>query len=415
MRESRTLEFKEAITNTFLKTVSAYANYGSGSIIFGIADDGSVLGIDNLNDTCLAIENKINDSIDPAPRYTIEPDFKSKTVTLFVEEGPNKPYCYKSKAYRRNDSSTIEVDRLEYGRLVLAGQNLTFDKLPAHSASLTFETLGWRLEQELGIKELSDDVLKTLELESPQGEFNIAAELLSDTNSFFGIDIARFGETISIFKDRATFEKESVLSQYSQALDMYRRYYQYELVDGALRTVRELIPEEAFREAIANALVHRQWDIAAHIRVSMFDNKIEVVSPGGLPQGLSEREYLEGQTSILRNPILGNVFFRLGIIERFGTGVLRIRESYRGSAAQPVFTISENTITITLPVLKSSLDLPGNEADVYRIVEGRMLPIGEIAKLAGFGKSKTHSILKSLVEKGFVEIVGTGRGTKYRA
>lgn len=415
MRESRTLEFKEAITNTFLKTVSAYANYGSGSIIFGIADDGSVLGIDNLNDTCLAIENKINDSIDPAPRYTIEPDFKSKTVTLFVEEGPNKPYCYKSKAYRRNDSSTIEVDRLEYGRLVLAGQNLTFDKLPAHSASLTFETLGWRLEQELGIKELSDDVLKTLELESPQGEFNNAAELLSDTNSFFGIDIARFGETISIFKDRATFEKESVLSQYSQALDMYRRYYQYELVDGALRTIHELIPEEAFREAIANALVHRQWDIASHIRVSMFDNKIEVVSPGGLPQGLSEREYLEGQTSILRNPILGNVFFRLGIIERFGTGVLRIRESYRGSAAQPVFTISENTITITLPVLKSSLDLPGNEADVYRIVEGRMLPIGEIAKLAGFGKSKTHSILKSLVEKGFVEIVGTGRGTKYRA
>ena len=196
---------------------------------------------------------------------------------------------------------------------------------------------------------------------------------------------------------------------------MYRRYYQYELVDGALRTVRELIPEEAFREAIANALVHRQWDIAAHIRVSMFDNKIEVVSPGGLPQGLSEREYLEGQTSILRNPILGNVFFRLGIIERFGTGVLRIRESYRGSAAQPVFTISENTITIALPVLKSSLDLPDNEADVYRIVEGRMLPIGEIAKLAGFGKSKTHSILKSLVEKGFVEIVGTGRGTKYRA
>lgn len=415
MRESRTLEFKAAVTNTFLKTVSAYANYGSGSIVFGTADNGTVSGIDKIDETCLAIENKINDSIDPAPRYAIEPDFKNKTITLTVEEGPNKPYCYKSKAYKRNDSSTIEVDRLEYGRLVLAGQNLTFDKLPAHSTPLTFEALGKRVEQEMGIREISDDVLKTLELESPQGEFNIAAELLSDDNSFSGIDIARFGETISIFKDRATFEKESVLSQYDKALDMYRRYYQFESVDGALRSTHELIPKEAFREAIANALVHRQWDIAAHIRVSMFDDKIEVVSPGGLPQGLAEREYLEGQTSILRNPILGNVFFRLGIIERFGTGVLRIRESYRSSATQPIFDISENTIAITLPVLKSSLDLPESEVDIYRILESRMLPIGEIAKLAGFGKSKTHSILKRLVDKGFVEIVGTGRGTKYRA
>ena len=138
-----------------------------------------------------------------------------------MEEGPNKPYCYKSKAFRRNDSSTVEVDRLEYGRLVLAGQNLTFDKLPARSASLTFETLGRQVKLKMGIEELSDDVLKTLELESPQLELNIAAELLSDANGFPGIDIARFGETISVFRDRETFEKESVLAQYDQALGMY--------------------------------------------------------------------------------------------------------------------------------------------------------------------------------------------------
>ena len=415
MRETRTLEFKEAITNTFLKTVSAYANYGSGKVVFGIADDGTISGIDDIKETCLAIENKINDSLEPVPRYSIEPNFKNKTITLFVEEGPNKPYCYKSKAYIRNDSATVEVDRLEYGRLVLLGQNLTFDKLPTHSASLTFETLGRQIEQKMGISQVSDDVLKTLELESPQGQFNIAAELLSDKNTFPGIDIARFGETINIFKERVTFEKESVLLQYDHALDIYKRYYQYESIDGALRTTHDIIPEKAFREAIANALVHRQWDTRAHIRVSMFDDRVEIVSPGGLVHGLTEREYLEGQTSILRNPILGNVFFRLEIIERFGTGVLRIKECYRESVVQPGFDIFDNSIKITLPIFQSTLDLPNDDALVYNIVKGCTMSISEIAKLAGFGKSKTHDILKRLVGSGFVEIIGTGRGTKYKS
>lgn len=415
MRESKTLEFKEEISNSFLKTVSAYANYGTGQVVFGVADDGRVVGIKDLNETCLAIENKINDSIAPAPNYILEPNAKNSTIVLTVEEGPHKPYYCKGKAYKRSDSSTVEVDQLELGRLVLLGRNMTFDEMKARTDGLTFATLGKRLESAMGVDAVNDDVLKSLELESPKGEFNIAAELLADANSFPGIDIARFGQTISIFRERATFEKESVLLQYDHVLDIYRRNYQYEEVAGALRTTRELIPEAAFREAIANALVHRQWDTSSHVRVSMFDDKIEVVSPGGLPVGLSEREYLEGQVSVLRNPILGNVFFRLGIIERFGTGVLRIKDCYRGSAVQPSFEIFENSIKVTLPLWQDVTALQEDEAIVYRIIEGRMLPVSEISTMSGFGKSKTHGILKSLVEKGYAEIMGSGRGTKYKA
>jgi len=71
MRESKTLEYKESVTNTFLKTVSAYANYGTGDIVFGIADDGTAKGLDKPEETCLEIENRINDSIDPVPEYTL--------------------------------------------------------------------------------------------------------------------------------------------------------------------------------------------------------------------------------------------------------------------------------------------------------------------------------------------------------
>ena len=414
MRETKTLEFKEIVNNSFLKTVSAYANYGTGQVIFGITDDGNLKGVDNLADTCLTIENKINDSIQPSPDFTLSPNSKNKTVTLTVQEGLHKPYLYKAKAYKRNDTSTIEVDRTELTRLILKGENLTFDATNAHSQNLSFNTLGAHIEKELGICDVNDDVLKTLELEDSSGQFNVAAELLADKNTFPGIDIARFGDNINIFKERLTCEKESVLLEYERTLEVYKRNYQYEEVSGIERVTRDTIPEAAFREAIANALVHRQWDINAHVRVSMFEDKIEVVSPGGLVKGISESEYLTGQISMLRNPILGNVFFRLGIIERFGTGVLRIKECYSKSAAQPQFFVNENSIKVILPLFQGLVNLPKDEASVYRIIQGKEMAISEISASANYGKSKTLNILKKLVSKGYAKVVGNGRGTKYR-
>ena len=119
MRESRTFEYKKTITNTFLKTVSAYANYGKGDIKFGIDDNGQVVGIENAEEVCLDIENKINDSISPKPDFFLDINKRTGVVTLTVKEGLHKPYFYKSKAYKRNDSSTIEVDTLELTRFGL--------------------------------------------------------------------------------------------------------------------------------------------------------------------------------------------------------------------------------------------------------------------------------------------------------
>ena len=414
MRETKNMEFKEQITNTFLKTVSAFANYGTGQIVFGVADNGTIVGVKNRREACLAIENKINDSINPAPDYTLTQNSHNNTITLTVRVGPHKPYFYKTRAYKRGDTSTIEVDRLELNRLILQGENLTFDATPAHTDELMFKTLEQHAQPALGITSINDDILKTLELEDSEGKFNIASELLSDVNNAPGIDVARFGNNISIFKERATFEHESVLLQYENALEMFRRNYCFEVVHGAKRIPQENIPEQAYREAIANALVHRQWDINTHIKVSMFDDRIEITSPGGLTCGISEEEYLDGQISILRNPILGNVFFRLGIIERFGTGVLRIKESYEGSAAKPSFYVSENSIKVVLPKITNGENLTDDEATVHRIIEGKTLAISEIANIAKFGKSKTRSLLKSLVSKGYAETVGAGRGTKYK-
>jgi len=141
MKENRELELKSIITNTFFKTVSAFANYGSGRIIFGIDDDGKVVGIEDLGETCLNLENKINDNIVPKPNFKFIKNGKNKTITLVIEEGLDKPYLYKRKAYKRNDTSTIEVGRLELNRFTLEGMNQYFEKLKSNNQDLKFEAL----------------------------------------------------------------------------------------------------------------------------------------------------------------------------------------------------------------------------------------------------------------------------------
>ena len=415
MRETRTLEFKETITNTFLKTVSAFSNYNGGTILFGVDDDGNVKGLSDVRQTCLDIENKINDSIIPQPNYTLEIQNNDQTIKLTIKSGLQKPYLYKSKAYKRNDTATIEVDTLEFSRLVLDGNNISFEELPCKDQKLSFEILHRRLKESIQIQTFNQDTLKTLNLYDNVNGFNNAAGILADKNHFPGIDIVKFGENISIIQKRSTFENTSALEVYEMAIDVFRDYYQYEVIRGADRKMIEKIPEAAFREAIANALIHRVWDVNSQIRVSMFDDRIEVVSPGGLPAGITAEEYLSGKLSVLRNRNLANVFYRLGFVEIFGTGITRIKQLYVESLIKPEFEVSENIIKIVLPVFETNANLTEDEKVIYKFLSKTMLkPISEIAPYVPFGKSKTTQLLKAMGEKGMVAVEGKGRGTKYK-
>lgn len=413
MRETRTLEFKENVTNTFLKTVSAFSNYDGGEILFGIDDSGNVKGLSDVKQSCLDIENKINDSISPQPDYTLETQ-KDNTIKLTIKSGTQKPYLYKSKAYKRNDTATIEVDTLELSRLILEGKNVRFEELPCKEQVLTFEILRQKLQENIQIESFNQDTLKTLSLYNNVDGYTNAAGLLADKNPFPGIDIARFGENISVIQKRVTFEKMSVLEVYDKTIEIFRDYYQYEIIQGAERKKVEKIPEAACREAIANALIHRAWDVESQIRVSMFDDGIEIVSPGGLPSGITEEEYLSGRISVLRNRNLANVFYRLGFVEIFGMGIARIKQLYEDGLRKPDFEVTENTITIRLPVLEENLNLTEDEREVYQTLSKTILKsISEIAPQVPFGKSKTTQLLKEMSKKGVIVIEGKGRGTKY--
>ena len=414
MKEKKDLEFKETVSNTFLKTVSAFSNYEGGTIIFGIDDTGKVKGLPNLTNTRLSIENAINDNIKPQPIFTLTENETNNTISLKVEEGLDKPYLYKSNAYKRNDTSTIVVEPIELTRLILTGQRMSFEELPSKNQELSFSTLERELYSKLHIK-VSKDVLTSLFLYTKDNGYNIAAALLSDNNDFPGIDIVEFGENINIIKERTSLNHISIIEMYYKTLDILKKKCKYEVIEGAEREERELLPEVAYREAIANALIHRTWDINSNIRVFIYKNKIEIYSPGGLLSEITENEFYDGKVSFFRNKIIANIFFRLHLAEMIGTGIRRIKESYKNLNVYPKFDISEHCITIVLPYINHQTELTSNQKIVLESLSN-VLPLASstIVEKTGFGKNKVIEILKSLESLNLITKEGNGRGLKYR-
>ena len=416
MRETKNLEFKVQVTRQFLKTVSAFANFETGRIIFGIDDDGNSVGLDDPIETCLTVESMINDSIVPQPDFFLEPDMEKRTVTLIVNKGDETPYTYKNKAYRRSDSATVEVDRTLFNRLVYEGRNQSFDELKTSSHDLEFNQLKKDILEKLALESVSMDTYKTLGLYSTKHGYNNAAALLADSNPFAGIDIVRFGIDINQIRYRETLGNISVIDQYHQSVDIFKQYYFAEIIEGTVRKPFWFIPEKAFRETLANALIHRTYDVPVNISIRMYENRIEIVSPGGLPDGISEDEYLNGKISLLRNPILANVFFRLGYIEHLGTGVLRIKQSYEDHAVQPAFEILENSITVVLPSIVLTQNSYTDEEKVILSLFSKdlLLTRDYLSKASGMSRDKTYRVLKALENKGSIVRMGAGRASKYR-
>lgn len=413
MNENKYFELKENISNSFLKTVSAFANESGGEIKFGIDDNGKKVGLDNLEDCCIKIENKINESLKPVPKFTLEVDETNNIIILHVYDGLDKPYFYNSKAYKRNDTSTIEVSRLELNRLILSGMNKNYEQLKSNKQDLTFNYFSKRFKEIKNIDGFNIETLKTLDLFDEKLGYNIVGELFSDQNSLPYIDIVRFGDTINIIRNRYTFNNMCILEMYDKAVEAFEVHYTYEEIKDIVRQKVNMIPLFAFREALTNAVVHRTWDDNTNIQISFYDDRIEIVSSGGLLPNISKENYLTGTYSSLRNPILANIFFRLNYIESFGTGIKRIMHAYSEFKNNPIFDIGDNYLKVILPVVKYDIDLTVDQMKVYNYLSNKKVSSTDVVNALGFGKNKTIDILKLLVEKSLINTSGNGRGKKY--
>jgi ATP-dependent DNA helicase RecG len=292
-----------------------------------------------------------------------------------------------------------------------------YEETQSSKEELDFLYLEQYLKKEIVIGQLNIDILKTLKLYNKDGYYNVAGELLSDENDirFSGIDIVRFGDNINQILHRETLTGISLLQQYDKTIETFERYYQLEEIQEYKRVKKELIPKEAFREALANAIVHRNWDINSYIQIGMYHDRIEVLSPGGLPPGISREDYLTKNISVLKNPIIAGVFYRLNLIEKFGTGIGRIVREYEDSMTKPDFVISQNNISVILPIVQTDMsDLIKEEVTIYNLLkENQELSRQYLDTESGFNKSKTLRIINSLLDKNLIEKQGKGVNTTY--
>lgn len=426
--ESKVLEYKSTFTKNILKTVSAFANFHDGMIVIGITDDKTLVGVDNPEELRLNIENSINDNLQPCPYYEISTQIiESKTILVIsVYKGDNTPYTVNNKAYKRSDTATVQVDKFLYQNLILAGRNKGFDGLISSVQELYFNYLESKMRKILGINSLSEDLLISLSLMENR-KYNNAAALFSDDNPVDSsiIQMIAYNDTTVLgIKDKVESKNTSILKQFDECLDFYRKHINIsEIIDGPYRTTIEEVPLVAYRESIANLIVHRDYMKNVDSRIEIFSDRIEIVSPGGLPIGILEDEYLEGRISIPRNRIIADIFLRLKIIEKLGTGIRRIKEYYREYDAKPDFIITENSITVILPrinkVIKNvneiNLDrLNSNELLLYYIIKDNgNIKRSDIEKKIDLKKSQILQIINKLREYNLVLKTGQGVNTKY--
>ncbi len=427
--ENKFIELKSKYSKSLLKTVSAFSNYHDGKIIIGVTDQGEIIGVDNPHEMRLSIENAINDNVRPNPCFEIQHWKVDHHVILIlsVYKGYQTPYVVDQKAYKRSDTSTVSISKYEYDELVLLGRNLSFEELEYTGNALTFNKLSKILADKLSIFETNDDVLKSLEL-IKKGKFTNAAALMADENVsiYGGTDfVCYLDQKLLMIKDRVSLKSVSILETFETAMDFYRKHMnQGSIIKGAYREEVMDVPEEAYREAIANAIIHRDYSRNGNNRVEIFEDRIEITSVGSLPVGISYEEFSSGSLSIARNRIISDIFLRCRIVEKLGTGVRRMKAAYVSYNQKPEFRIYENCVQVILPRIQHAyLIRENNENDLLTHDETKLLNYLkasngidriEVENYMGVGKTKATNLLNQLLSKKRIIKVGVGKNTVYK-
>lgn len=228
--------------------------------------------------------------------------------------------------------------------------------------------------------------------------------------------MVRFGSTMSEFIERKTVFGKSILLQYEEASKMFLKYYpEIEIVDGLKKVRKQQIPYEAFREGVANAIAHRDYLLSSQIKIEMHNNRIEIISPGGLPNGITKENYFKDNLSVLRNTVISQVLNTLGIIDKFGTEIKRINNAYLGYDKKPVYIIKDTFIKIILPNILFNDDNASEEVRVMNMLDIKIEIVRkDVEDLLGINKSKAVNIINKLVKEGLIEVVGLGKNVLYR-
>ena len=428
MTEGMTTEFKREYTDEIKKTVVAFANTRGGELLIGVEDDGSVIGVPDVDGTMLKVTNALRDSIKPDITMFLlceKREMEGKdVVTVSVQKGTACPYYLAAKGPRpegvfvRQGASTVPATGSAILKMIKETDGDDYEAARSLNQDLTFQDAArFFAEEHIPFEQ---EQKRTLGLVSEDGVFTNLGLLLSD-QCMHTAKLAVFqGSSKTVFKDRAEFSG----SLFKQMEEIYAYIDRFNRIraefPGLKRVDTRDYPPEAVREAMLNAIVHRDYSYSASTFISIFGGRIEFVTLGGLPKGIAMSDVMMG-VSVPRNRRLANIFYRLHLIEAFGTGMLKIKECYVGCSGQPAVEASENAFKITLPNVNYEAEtsvqkkpLSEKEQRILEYISAKpSASRAEIEAAMGLSQSVTVRALKKLLELGLVQKRGNGKNTKY--
>ena len=354
--ENKTTEFKREYVEDIKNTIVAFANCDGGTLYIGVNDDGEVYGVDNVDGTMLRVTNAIRDAVRPDITMFVEcrndvMDEKS-IVCVTVQRGTARPYYLRGKGIRpegvyvRQGASTVPATDAAILNMIKETSDDSYETARSLDQNLTFNKAADFFKKRK--VEFEKAQMRTLHLIGEDDTYTNLAFLLSEQCTHM-IKLAVFeGSKKSVFKDRRELSG-SLLEQLEEAFDYIDRYNRTRAeFSGLDRLDMRDYPPEAIREALLNAIVHRDYSFSGATLISIFEDRIEFITIGGLVKGIALDDVMLG-VSALRNQYLANIFYRLRLIEAYGTGILKINECYNDYVVQPIIVTTGNAFKIMLP------------------------------------------------------------------
>lgn len=427
--ENEKVELKEIYQSSVTKEIIAFANANGGKIYIGVSDVGEVSGVDEADSVMQQISNSLRDSIKPDIMMFVEVkllEIQDKSVVeIDVEEGARKPYYLSNKGlkpsgvYIRSGTTSSPVTDDMIRRMIKLSDGDSFELNRSMLQNLTFDTLFSEFKKrELPLEEIQ---MKNLGVVTSDGVYTNMGLLVSDQNKHT-IKVAVFeGQDKSRFKDRREFEG----SVFKQMLDVYQFIDIYNATkasfENLIRTDSRDYSEDAIREALLNAIVHRDYSFSGSTLINVFSNRLEVISLGGLVPGLSIEAAKIG-ASQPRNERLANLFYRLRLIEAYGTGISKIISSYKHTKLEPEFHSVDGAFVVILPNMNAeneiehkSTKLHDGESPLIGLFEERdEIVRRDVERALNIKTTQALKIINELVEENVLIKVGVGKNTRYR-
>lgn len=428
--ENDCCELKSILTKDIKKEIIAFANTNGGKIYIGIDDDSKIVGIDNVDDSLQSLTGMINEGIKPSliehTQIKTEKYNNKDVIIIDIQSGPNKPYYLADKGlkpsgvYLRHGSSSIQVSDEIIRKMIFEHASLRFEEMISKNQNLSFEYLEKKFKD--NNLTFDENKYKSLNIINDENKYTNLGLLLSDQCSYT-IKCAIFNGINKIeFRDRKEFTG-SILKQVD---DIFEYFELFNKISGKIIGLKRIdtrdYPEYSLRESLLNAVIHRSYYFDSSIMVTLYDDKFEILSMGGLIDGITMKEIFKGVSSS-RNPNLANILYRFGYVESFGTGIGRIMDSYAQYDKKPIFDATENTFSITLPNMnyegvsnKSSIISPSlsqKDIIVNYLREYNKINRSETEKLLNISKTRAYQIIDEMLEKNIIKKEDSGKNTYY--